>query len=390
MNAGRAFVFDPVCAQPFGHNVLGLKYFSDKIGQYWPEVVPMAAMVLPRELARKYGFELEFGYYYQSVMPVKGGKSDGVAAPEKLEEAATADAARILKKYAISADDAIVFPSVDYFGLVGLLNALDQVPPEAAPQIFLRFIGVMENATLGHGDGLARLSRQIARATALGLRVRLCAETPAYADHLAGVFRTRVDLVPYPIHAAPAEEAAPRGGPFTVLCPGSSRLDKGYLQLYAIFSEIRRYDPTLQIRFRLQGLPPREAIHHTKYSNQLYAIPGVTILPTALSEEEMNAEYDNADLVLLPYDATTYRLRGSAVLMECISRGRPVIALDGSAFCDQVRYYGVGQVVDAVQDFAPAVVSAYEADPGSVHQQCLQAHHRFAADSEATFQRWLA
>lgn len=387
---GRAFVLDPVCAQPFGHNVVGLKYFSDRVGRFFASTTPVACDLLPADLAEQYGFKRDFGYYYETVMPlghVRHGKAKRTL--PMIERAATEDAARFLSSHQIGGTDAIVFPCVDFFGLVGMLNALRGVPAAGLPRLYVRFIGVLEGATTTAADGLGIVRQKLQQAVDAGLKVRLSAETPKYADHLAVYFGMPVDLVPYPVHAEVSPMPDPRGT-FTVLCPGSSRYDKGYLMLREIFAGVRRVDPALHIRFKLQGLPPKQAVEHSKYTNQLTAIPGVQMLPSSISEKEMNSLYDDANLVLLPYDPATYRLRGSAVLMESISRGRPVLALAGSAFCDQVQYYNTGRVVGSAAEFVREIVRFFETSPEDVSEQCAQARYRFLIDSENAFDRWLS
>jgi hypothetical protein len=386
----RAIVLDPVCTQPFGHNVVGLKYFSEKVASFFGETTPIACSALPAKLAEQYGFKRDFSYYYQKVMPLaqlRGEKDERTTAA--IERAATEDAARILRQHQLTAQDAIVFPCVDYFGLAGMLNALESMPAANLPRLLVRFIGVLEGATCSAADGMGLLRQKMKRAEERGQRFKLSAETPRYADWLALYFRMPVDLVPYPIHSDVDPQPDPMKG-FSVFCPGSSRLDKGYLMLRDIFGAVRRLDPTLFIRFRLQGLPVKQAVEYSKYSNQLSAIPGVELLPTSISEEAMNEYYKAANLILLPYDPITYKMRGSAVLMECISRGKPVVGLAGSGFCDQIQYYNAGTMVADAAGLAREIVRLFQASPEKLAEQGAQARYRFLADSEHAFARWLA
>jgi glycosyltransferase involved in cell wall biosynthesis len=138
-----------------------------------------------------------------------------------------------------------------------------------------------------------------------------------------------------------------------------------------------------------QSLPPAEAVHQSRYTNQLGALPGVTLLSSSITEAEMNRMYAEADLILVPYDADIYRYRGSAVVMESISRARPVLVLNGPAFCDQVRYYGCGEVCPSPAELAAGIVQAARRSDPSQRHSLLQARQRFLRDAEHAFNDWV-
>lgn len=403
----RAFVCDPVCALPYGHNVVGLKYFSDAIRPFFDEIIPIVSRSLPERISLNYGFEREFDFYYHK--HIKLDNLDGLRTDvprrfgrDPILEVATRDIGNIFAKHLISTNDSVVFPCLDYYGAMGLLATLRNLKPENTPAAYFRFIGVMENATSFGGNGLTTLSKEIAVALSDGYKIRLCAETPVYADHLAEVLGVTVSVVPYPVHAEfVRSDAYPSGEEktetnkdannrvFNVACPGSARFDKGYLSLLEIFTNVRRRDPKQTIKFVTQSLPISEALPYANYTNQLYATPGVKLLPSSVSEEEMNALYMHTDLVLLPYDHVTYAYRGSAVFMECISRGIPVIALGGSAFCRQIDYYGAGTVVSSIGEFAEHVFLYRDMPSKTIFTKMLQARHRYSVDSDSAIAYWI-
>ena len=148
-------------------------------------------------------------------------------------------------------------------------------------------------------------------------------------------------------------------------------------------------DQDLRIRFITQGLPIHEALSHTNYTNQLYAIPGVRLLPSSLSEEQVNKIDEEADLVILPYDNSIYRFRGSAVFMECLQRCIPVIALAGSAFCEQISYYGAGTVVNSVPEMIEEIIRCAQRPPHKTRIQLKQARHRYNIDAAHAFASWI-
>lgn len=405
----RAFICDPVCAQPFGHNVVGLKYFSDAARPFFREVIPLASKLLPQQVRDAYGFEGSFDFYYHMLIDLGRQRRNPLTQRDATgrvvdteQRAAERDFATLFETYRPTKVDAIIFPSVDYYGAFGAFAALQKIAPDDAPPVYLRFIGVMENAKSDGLPGLLLMLRQIDKLTQAGYSVNLCAETPRYADHLALEIGSPVSVVPYPPHGNPiapherrvadedaAGEADTPSRPYIVTCPGSSRLDKGYLSLLEIFRKTRALDPNLQIRFVTQGMPINEAIYHSQYTNQLYAVPGVRLLPSTLSEAQINVTYEETDLVILPYDNSVYRNRGSAVFMECLARSVPVIALAGSAFCEQVSYYGAGIVVGNLDEMVAEIIRHSMLRPRTTSVQLAQARHRYNIDASNAFSSWV-
>lgn len=404
----RAFVCDPVCALPYGHNVVGLKYFSDAIKPFFNEVISIASRNLSENISINYGFKREFDFYYHKHIKLDNLDDSTWDIPrsysgrDTMLELATRDVGKIFTKYGISPNDSVVFPCVDYYGAMGLLDTLRKLKPNDTPSTYFRFIGVMENATLFGGNGLITLSKEIEVALNDGYKIKLCAETPAYADHLAGILGITVRVVPYPVHSefvgsntsVSADEKektkeTSNSRIFNIACPGSARFDKGYLSLLEIFTNVRRRDPKQTIKFVTQSLPVLEGLQYTNYTNQLYATPGVKLLPSSVTEELMNTIYQQSNLVLLPYDTKIYAHRGSAVFMECISRGIPVVALNGSAFCKQIEYYGAGSVVPKISDFIDEIFRYRDMPSSYISLRMLQARHRYSVDSESAIADWI-
>ena len=391
----RLFICDPVCAQPFGHNVTALRYFRSVFADKYSEIVAVCSKKLPRQLAAENDFVAHYEFYYQRYIPLPDNddelKSDLAGGSlrfiDKEEDVATADALRFLEDFNIGEHDTLMFPSVDFYGLVGIFNALQMRREQPMPKLLLRFIAVMERATPTYADPISEIIDRIEDAREAGIPMAISAETPRWADYLATRLDTSVTVTPYPDVATPLEMS--EVGPFVFYCPGSARHDKGFMSLRQIFRGVRERDRAMDIRFVTQVLPYRESAHYQTYLSQLYAIPGVELLEPTISIEEMLANYRNCNAILLPYDATIYEHRGSAVLMEAACLGRPVIALDGSAFSEQVRYYGLGTVVPTIDSMIDAACALAECPRRELIGRARQARYRFLADVESGYERWL-
>jgi glycosyltransferase involved in cell wall biosynthesis len=395
MSGKRLFVCDPACVQPFGHNVVALKYFSDVFKKDFSEIVPVACQYLLSDIASRYGFSRFYRFYYEGFMEAKDSKDPALDPPklsplkypDALERIATEDAIALTEHYNIGSQDIVFFPHLDFYGVLGMLNALDAMAVDRRPKLLLRFIGVMENATISYRKPFSELISRIMEAKAKGLSMAFSAETPRLADHLAIEFGEPVAVTPFPDISAP--KPIPKTGPFYVYCPGSAREDKGFLELDKIFLAVRKIDPEMNIRFVTQNLPYRIGRYFQNYISQLYAIPGVEILAASISEDEMIANYEQASAILLPYDIGIYEFRGSAAMMEGVCFGRPVVTLHGSAFAEQVRYYGLGRVVDGAEEMAAAIVELANGSRGELEMRSLQARFRFISDVDSAYGNWL-
>jgi glycosyltransferase involved in cell wall biosynthesis len=391
----RLFVCDPVCVLEYGHNVPSLKYFAGAFTKSFDQVIPVCCKLLPEPLISANRFVPHFGFYYEQFIHLPNGAKnpDEVESQvslrhlDPIETQATADAVAMLQDWQIGKNDALFYPSVDFYGVIGLLGALEMMPSNDRPRVFLRFIGVMENATNSWSNPFAELVLRLRDAVRIGIPLSFSAEAPIYADLISEKLDVAVAVAPYP-HVGAIVPMEPFG-PFVVYCPGSARADKGYFDLWEIFSRTRRLDFDLSIRFVTQIMPDRDAVHHDNYTSQLSALPGVEILPASISEAEMVEQYHRCHAVLLPYDAGTYALRGSAVMMEAAYLGRRIITLPGTGFADQISYYGFGEVVPNVSELPGAILKLSREPRARLQAKATQARHRFVADSTASYMLWI-
>lgn len=390
----RLFICDPVCVLPFGHNAVALNYFRTAFAKDFSTTVALCGKEIPKGIAQAYSFTPFFEHYYDDFIRLDHrpqGRIEpqalvGLRHIDRLESLATADAARLLESYDIGASDTVLLPSVDFYGLIGLLNALEGWPQEKLPRILLRFIGVMETATHAYRDPVRHLVGQILDARERGAIFSFSAETPRLAVALSAMLDAPVLVTPYPELAEPL--APPESDRVVVFCPGAARFDKGFLHLHDLFTTVRRQDPELRIRFVTQSLSIRDAEHHQDYISKLYALPGLELLPPSISSDEMRQHYERCTAVLLPYAVDVYRNRGSAVLMEAACLARPAITVAGTAFAEQVTYYGLGTVVSSVEALPEAMIELAKQDSLDLYRQALHARHRFVLDVVSAYTNW--
>lgn len=386
----RLILCDPVCVFPYGHNVAAMDNFRTFLGPYFDSVICIGCRELPNDIATARQIEQTYTYYYNDAMPLPGSDARDdipVRHADKIK-AARADLIALLARHKVTKHDVLCFPSVDFYALQALADCIEALVAAGRPTVMLRLIGVMETAASGaYAKPMKVVLALIARLHNAGIPLKLAAETPRYADFLAMQLDCPVAVT---ANIETREQLPlPDSDRFTVICPGSARYDKGFLNLLEIFTNVRRRDPHLKIRFQTQVLPDRDLKHQLNYLTRLYAVPGVTVLPSQVSSRQIEEMYDGADLVLLPYAADVYEFRGSAVLIEAMCAGRHVLALDGPAFVDQMRFFGSGTVCASLSEMADRVIEYSRHSPRLRFAQARQARERFTRDLSASYRDWV-
>lgn len=394
----KALVCDPVCVLPYGHAMPALNHYRRLLHSKFEEVHCLASKSFSEKLAAENDFDRAFTFLYNAYIPVESDASfnetvkahpaytDALADP--FERVATADARDILSRYELTHDDAILLPGADFYGIVGFINACMALPDKQRPKFFVRLIGVLEGASPFYDDAIGELCRRIKAAAAAGIRLHLSAETPAYATFV----NERTGLVTYvtPYPETSERVPLPQAKDFNVLCAGSARLDKGFHYLLDIVKGVRNSGGTRHVQITSQTLPVNGNETWDFYTSQLYAMPGVTLLEPVISSHLMHDLYRSCDIVLLPYDPGVYRLRGSAVMMEAAGVGRLCLALRGTAFSQQVEYYGLGELVDTISEMPDAIRRMSEIPRDRMEERIIQARARFFLDINAAYSFWLS
>jgi hypothetical protein len=75
---------------------------------------------------------------------------------------------------------------------------------------------------------------------------------------------------------------------------------------------------------------------------QLEQTPNVTVSGSGLHPAELHAQFADASVILLPYDARRYKGRGSALMWGALDHGIPLVAPAGTGFGDDIARHGIG------------------------------------------------
>ena len=222
------------------------------------------------------------------------------------------------------------------------LYALDWGARAAIPRgkVFLYF----HQARRLNQKKLERFRRLAARQPNLAVMGTTPAIEQVFRD--AGFADTATLRLPPGIDAA-AFAAQPT--PFRhLLFAGAARADKGVGAIVDLVEHLARISARVPITVQTS------ADHYGKYDPETTAdlerlrrvtYPPLTVLPDALSPEAYAAAFAGA-ISLQPYKREEYANKMSAVILDALSAGCPVVTISGTSMGEIVRRFDAGAVVD--------------------------------------------
>lgn len=392
----RTFIVDPVCAITFGHSLNALSYFAEMARRYSENVIKVASRHLPTDGPDGDDIERFFEFQYDNFIEIerKPAPQDwagqGTRVLMNAEASATVDFSRFMMQYAVTSGDSLLFPSVDFYSLLGVLNVVEALPAARQPKLMLRLIGVMETAALDMSPTMAsnHFRRRLREAMDAGVRITVCAETPKYARELTKALGVKVPTVPY---IAPDIDPLPipQDGPITFLSGGSAREDKGFFRLKNIITLAHQRTDLSKVQFKIQGLPKALYSQHAGYMAWLHTLPNAEILPGNVPYSEIKRSFAESHVSIMPYDKGTYTSRGSAMLMESMLFNRLTVCQGGTGFAEQCMIYNSGLVCHSDEDFADAIAMYAEFSVSRIEDQASTARKLYQDDIKTSCEVWM-
>jgi len=126
---------------------------------------------------------------------------------------------------------------------------------------------------------------------------------------------------------------------------GMAQRHKGINWLVEIITKTLVNTETDQLSWIIQteDPPPRELLEFT-------TSPQVRLLPGRLTESEISEAFTEIDLICLPYNVESYKLNASALAYRAADNLTAVATFKGSAFANEIEKFGIGLVVDDLED----------------------------------------
>jgi len=248
----------------------------------------------------------------------------------------------------------VLFPNVSVRHLLGIIRWLDRFDDQTRPCAVL-LLGALRDWS-SENPALPYLQKLWAECP-YGVKdnVTLCVRTEAGARAYEQLLGELPHVLPSPLGPTEIEieTARHRTGALpssmVVSFLGGARQERGALMI----PEIVRLCGSIDVRFNVQLTDSWELGSNVAALKTLGVHPHVRLHEGTLSREEYN-DWMAESVVLLPYDAESYRWRSSGVYLEARCFGAPVIVPAGTWMADEVARLGHGLIVE---QYTPAAIA---------------------------------
>lgn len=399
-NKERSFIIDYGCCLPYGHNLHAVNLYRKKEeskGRF------VKAIVCKR--VESFQIQQKDNFYFSLPTLHKGLIIEAfsnrvirlyikfiriillfpfVGKNNFLTLRASKSIKQLFKTLQINSNDILIFPSADYYGAKALLKKLATIEIENRPKVHFRFIGSLETPHSFYNHHLPEL---IALINKNYHTVSVSAEVPIYARYLNSLTpNLQVIAEPFPVEERKSFDnkiAVKNKKPFTILLPGSNRADKGYFDVFHIAKEILFEFPS--IKLVVQDMKKQNKFFNRKYRVKLKELANINLVDAVLMREKILELYEDADLILLPYDPGVYHFRGSGIHYEAIQNGIPVLARKGTGFVEEINNWSSGWTYETKQDLLFQLGKILEIDSKEMEEKMKNAFKNFKQYSDEAY-----
>ncbi len=198
--------------------------------------------------------------------------------------------------------------------------------------------------------------------------VRVATDSEELAKEYQTFSKRTIEVLPIPhtTHQAPqatsAAVPAKAPGKIRLIYLGDARDEKGFELLVGAVQAVTKAPCVSSVEFVFQAFI--SSVYHLAMQPAIdelarLKLANVHLIRSPLSSEGYNILLHSADVVLLPYDALTYRARTSGPFVEAICANKPVVVPNRSWMSVQLNGSRAGEAFTSgnTQDFARAVLT---------------------------------
>lgn len=397
----RSFIIDFGCCLPFGHNLQAVNLYRNREIQNGKEAKSIVCKRVRRfKNIGKEGYDFALPTLYKSLIVDTSEKrfvrlfqkviqklhSFRVGKWSWLALRANFSARKIFNKHQFGEDDILILPSADYFGTKAILKVLQRTKVEDRPRLHIRFIGVLEHSNNLFRNSLFEIINLI---NVQHENITVSAEVSNYANYLNLVL-PHIDVFadPYPLEDKTIDRDSTPDGPFTILLPGTNRLDKGYYDIYHLAKEI--LFEFSDVKLVVQDMKSWDKNFNKKYQKKLASLDNVVLVDAILSRKKIESLYHSAHLILLPYDPATYQFRGSAIHYEAIVNRIPVVVRKGVGFIDEVMEWKSGWAYETKAELFTCIKEVISCEDEAITTKMNEAMLNFKKSSDEAYHSYLS
>jgi glycosyltransferase involved in cell wall biosynthesis len=341
---------------------LAILHFTESLQNKFEEIIPIVSTSLPESAKEVVENSRLLHYPYKktrmqklifSLFGYDSDKASSITAFKKLFE-----------EYKIGVNDVLFFPGVCYYEIISINNLLKE--GYKMPKIIFRFLDIFEFKSVKQTSKV----REVVINSLLELKSRLkgnlkmVTETSKYLDFLKGLSLNIDDTLLYPLYNKYQKNVEKKE--FNILFPGWQRRTKGFYRILSIMEIFISKYPEAKFVFSFQT-PKKRGFFRSKYIERLANVKSARVIPEVLTNSELKLSFINASVVVMPYSAEYYSLRGSAVFMDAINFGVPVVTSKNLGFSSEVEQFSAGILCDdADEAFADSIYQIYKKNPKEI------------------------
>lgn len=236
-------------------------------------------------------------------------------------DAFVADTRRLLKEIKPTPDDRLFFPNLTWTEAVRLAEALgsDASTQNCDVHILLRFDPPSEEI----GGALLKRAGQVTG-------IHWLCDTSGLAKTYGNLLGTAVRRAKVPINGPALRKAAqarPKPDPVIVLVLGEARREKGFHMLPDLIGAVIAADPNIEFRVQAALNMPLGEPGIAAALSRLRGMRGknLQLLAPRIETEEFYNHLGRGHIMLLPYDAETYSMRSSGLLLQALAAGLRIV-----------------------------------------------------------------
>ena len=343
----RVFVLDPSLDGEMSHHYYAATAYRaelEPLGLPWKFVCHSAAPPAVTALPAQPIFQA--GAYYSGGQQTRAAEFQATA----LCNAVFFDQLCQMKALPFAPGDFVFFPVITSNLILGTMQWIATFEAEESPTFGMCLMTQMDWHTSGRVSEVGRTFYEQAFACLdeeQRARIQFTCETEALADEYTALCGTRPSVMPIPTLQHLASEASRSTSPEapTLTFMGYAKPEKGFDRLPEIIRNLQSQRP--ELRFVVQLMGHDEALIGSVRRALTELGDGIEMIEGAIAPNRMVEVMSRTDLMLLPYDAATYRSRGSAIFTECKLIGVPMLVPRGSAVGEEAVRKGFGHAFEA-------------------------------------------
>jgi glycosyltransferase involved in cell wall biosynthesis len=172
-------------------------------------------------------------------------------------------------------------------------------------------------------------------------KVIIGVESRPLQNALSQVAGIPVRYLPQPVEPM-AQDSATTKSDLLFACYGVARHEKGSDVLQSAIARYLQIHPQARVKFAIQWIDDfnDEAGHVITKSPALLKDSRVEYISHHFRDGEYDQRLAQTGVMLLPYRLSSYRLRGSRVVIEAMINGIPVVATRGTTLAQQAEEFG--------------------------------------------------